>query len=151
MPKENINDEVSTGFRVEVSWGSAVPGERDGHVQIATTNEHSPYAMPPEPMPVSGNTTSAVSIAVQEAERAYLRGLASSESTEFDREKALHDLNAAQGRAFNLGATTTLTNGGEVNCRSQFDGWHVTLDRAGINRLIRSLRRARDSAYGADA
>lgn len=27
----------------------------------------------------------------------------------------------------------------------------VTLDRAGINRVIRTLRRARDSAYGADA
>jgi hypothetical protein len=32
-----------------------------------------------------------------------------------------------------------------------FDGWYVHLDRAGINRMIRALRRARDSAYGADA
>ena len=32
-----------------------------------------------------------------------------------------------------------------------FEGWHVHLDRAGINRMIRALRRARDSAYGADA
>lgn len=30
-------------------------------------------------------------------------------------------------------------------------GWHVDLDRAGINRLIRALRKARDQAYGADA
>jgi hypothetical protein len=29
-------------------------------------------------------------------------------------------------------------------------GWHVTLDREGINRLIRSLRKARDSVYGRD-
>lgn len=32
-----------------------------------------------------------------------------------------------------------------------FDGWYVHIDRAGINRLIRALRRARDSAFGADA
>lgn len=31
------------------------------------------------------------------------------------------------------------------------DGLYVDLDRAGINRLIRSLRKARDQAYGADA
>lgn len=30
-------------------------------------------------------------------------------------------------------------------------GLWMDLDRAGINRLIRSLRKARDSAYGADA
>lgn len=33
----------------------------------------------------------------------------------------------------------------------RFDGWHVTLDRVGINRLIRALREARDAAFGADA
>lgn len=31
-----------------------------------------------------------------------------------------------------------------------FNGWRVTLDRDGINRLIRALRRARDSAFGRD-
>lgn len=30
-------------------------------------------------------------------------------------------------------------------------GWHADLDREGINRLIRTLRKARDQAYGADA
>jgi hypothetical protein len=30
-------------------------------------------------------------------------------------------------------------------------GWYATLDRAGINRLIRALRKARDAAFGADA
>jgi len=30
-------------------------------------------------------------------------------------------------------------------------GWHAQLDRAQLNRLIRTLRRARDTAYGADA
>lgn len=30
-------------------------------------------------------------------------------------------------------------------------GWFATLDREGINRLIRVLRRARDAAFGADA
>jgi hypothetical protein len=28
---------------------------------------------------------------------------------------------------------------------------HLSLDRAGINRLIRTLRKARDQAYGTDA
>lgn len=30
-------------------------------------------------------------------------------------------------------------------------GWVVQLDREGINRMIRALRKARDAAYGADA
>ena len=30
-------------------------------------------------------------------------------------------------------------------------GWFVHLDREGVNRLIRSLRKARDQAFGADA
>lgn len=31
------------------------------------------------------------------------------------------------------------------------NGWFVQLDRAGLNRLIRTLRKARDAAYGSDA
>lgn len=31
-----------------------------------------------------------------------------------------------------------------------FNGWFVHLDRAGINRLIAKLRRARDNAFGRD-
>lgn len=42
--------------------------------------------------------------------------------------------------------TPTTPNAGEP-----FDGWHVHLDRAGINRMIRALRKARDYAFGADA
>ena len=30
-------------------------------------------------------------------------------------------------------------------------GWFVQLDRGGVNRLIRSLRKARDQAFGTDA
>lgn len=30
-------------------------------------------------------------------------------------------------------------------------GWYVQMDRAGINRLIRALRDARDQAFGKDA
>lgn len=37
------------------------------------------------------------------------------------------------------------------NSEGQFKGYFVHLDRAGINRMIRTLRRARDTAYGADA
>ncbi len=32
-----------------------------------------------------------------------------------------------------------------------FTGWFATLDREGCNRLIRSVRKARDAAYGVDA
>lgn len=31
------------------------------------------------------------------------------------------------------------------------NGWFVNLDRSGINHLIRTLRKARDQAFGADA
>lgn len=31
------------------------------------------------------------------------------------------------------------------------NGWFVQLDRGGLNRLIRTLRKARDQAYGQDA
>lgn len=31
------------------------------------------------------------------------------------------------------------------------EGWYCQLDRNGINRLIRTLRKARDAAYGSDA
>jgi len=33
----------------------------------------------------------------------------------------------------------------------RFDGWRLTFDRDGLNRLIRVLRKARDAAFGADA
>lgn len=39
----------------------------------------------------------------------------------------------------------TLEPGPESN------GWFTQLDREGINRLIRTLRKARDQAFGADA
>jgi hypothetical protein len=33
---------------------------------------------------------------------------------------------------------------------SMQDGWYAELDRAGVNRLIKTLRKARDAAYGRD-
>jgi len=44
-----------------------------------------------------------------------------------------------------------IVDGAEVEPSEPFNGWHATLDRDGINRLIRSLRKARDAAFGADA
>lgn len=38
-----------------------------------------------------------------------------------------------------------------VKTETEWPGWFVQLDRAGINRLIRVLRKARDEAFGADA
>jgi hypothetical protein len=94
MPKENTNgvivgDIAGTSFRAEVSWRGDRDGDGTGYVQLATTNENSPFK-------------------------------------------------------FEAG-------GDPDNPDGRFDGWHVTVDRDGCNRLIRSLRRARDAAYGADA
>jgi hypothetical protein len=88
MPKININDEVTDGFRVEVGWG---PGT---WVQVGTTNATSPLVWP-------------------------------AESEDVSEEPAVKP--------------------------EPFLGWFVTLNRDGINRLIRALRRARDEALGADA
>ena len=42
--------------------------------------------------------------------------------------------------------------GGDVDENTgQRPGFFVSLDRDGINRMIRALRRARDAAFGADA
>ncbi len=87
MPKENIDDHVSKGFRAEVKWTPGQAHQPDGWVQLATVNQASTLTLDSE---LPGDTP------------------------------------------------------------QKFDGWHVTLDREGINRLIRSLRRARDAAYGRD-
>lgn len=42
MPKENVNDHVTPGFRMEIGWS------QDGHVQVATTNAASPFRFPDE-------------------------------------------------------------------------------------------------------
>lgn len=46
------------------------------------------------------------------------------------------------------GATTDATT---TTTQSFKEGQWLTLDRAGLNRLIRALRKARDAAFGADA
>lgn len=49
------------------------------------------------------------------------------------------------------GSTITLPNSEDPdNPEGLFYGWHATLDREGINRMIRALRKARDSVYGRD-
>lgn len=39
----------------------------------------------------------------------------------------------------------------EVSAHRETDAHYLSLDRNGVNRLIRSLRKARDQAFGADA
>ncbi|HEX5525156.1 MAG TPA: hypothetical protein VFX53_17055 [Pedococcus sp.] len=51
----------------------------------------------------------------------------------------------------NQESTLRLENGDTPDSAEPFKGWFVTLDRDGCNRLIRAVRQARDSAYGADA
>lgn len=47
-------------------------------------------------------------------------------------------------------ASAVVASGGDMAQLPTFDSLWASLDRAGINRLIRTLRRARDSAYGSD-
>jgi hypothetical protein len=81
MPKETIKDEQNPVRAVEVGW------QRDGTVQIGTTDQASPLTYPAD---------------------SSMPGLPMS-------------------------------------------GFFAHLDRAGCNRLIRAVRRARDGAFGADA
>ena len=46
---------------------------------------------------------------------------------------------------------TTAPDGVSLQPTPEGNGWFVNLDRDGINRLIRALRKARDAAYGSDA
>ena len=59
-------------------------------------------------------------------------------------EAALTDLKIENG--LRLGILEKLT-GPEASAL----GWHSSLNRSELNRLIRTLRRARDAAFGADA
>lgn len=45
---------------------------------------------------------------------------------------------------------TTMEDGVILEPTPEGNGWYVQLDRAGINRLIKTLRKARDDAYGRD-
>lgn len=45
----------------------------------------------------------------------------------------------------------TLDGGDYDEAEVRRPGFYVHLDRAGINRLIRTLRKARDASFGADA
>jgi hypothetical protein len=66
--------------------------------------------------------------------------------------------NAVQIAAINSNVQATITqvhdedgNPRAVDGTETIDGWWIDLDRAGINDLIKLLRKARDRAYGADA
>lgn len=43
-----------------------------------------------------------------------------------------------------------MSNGVVLEPTPEGNGWYAQLDRAGINRLIKILRKARDDAYGRD-
>jgi len=61
------------------------------------------------------------------------------------------DTGHVQIATINQSSEMKLEDGGTPdNPDGLFYGWHATLDREGINRIIRSLRKARDSVYGRD-
>jgi hypothetical protein len=45
---------------------------------------------------------------------------------------------------------TVMPEGAELHATPEGNGWFIQLDRDGINRAIRTLRRARDQAFGRD-
>ena len=92
MPKCNVNDMVTEGWRAEVSW-RAVDDQYEGHVQVASVNTGSTLELP--------------------------------------------------GDLFDYGP-----NGEELyGEREPFDGWRVTLDEAGIDRMIGALTEAKRAAF----
>lgn len=88
MPKCNVNDITTEGWRAEVSWRpDGQDGNIPGHVQVATVNQASMFEFP----------------AVGE---------------------------------------------GSLRVEAEpFDGWRVTLDEAGIDRMIVALKKARAAAF----
>ena len=94
MPKTNINDIASEGWRAEVSWRPEdQDGDTPGHVQVATVNQHSPFEFP------------------------------------------------AEVREYGPEGQELLSE------PEPFDGWRVTLDEAGIDRMIEALITARSAAF----
>lgn len=92
MPKTNIDDYTTDGWRAEVSW-RAVGDQYEGHVQVASVNTGSTLELP--------------------------------------------------GDVLDLGP-----NGEELRGEPEpFDGWRVTLDEAGIDRMIDALTEAKRSAF----
>lgn len=121
MPKENINDVSSMPLRAEVNWKPDVDGS--GYVQLATVHTDTPATMPCEHR-----------VTVSTDDRTGLPVAVGCECGTSWSETAIRE------------CPEEIEKG-----RSKLDGWHVTLDREQINRLIRVLRRARDAAFGSDA
>lgn len=130
MPKENVSC-VAGGLRAEVGW-TAGTEDRDGYVQLATTNPDSPFRMPRD------DESPAQLVARLQLELADAM------------EYAATAVKSATGNTPPV-ATGNASRVTEVKRAEPFDGWHVTLDRDRINRLIRVLRVARDKAFGPDA
>lgn len=121
MPKENVNCVAMPQLRAEVAWKPDADGS--GYVQLATVHTDSPA------------TTLGEHVVTP------VRDLVTGEPT---------GTVCSCGTASNAPDAVTCPEETEKG-REKLDGWHVTLNREGINRLIRVLRRARDSAFGSDA
>lgn len=58
MPKTNVNDCASEGWRVEVSWrpnNDEHSPNTPGHVQVASVNQHSKLELPAELLDLGPN------------------------------------------------------------------------------------------------
>lgn len=58
---------------------------------------------------------------------------------------------AEVGWTRNLPGISLATIDPDAEVGTPASGWYIHLDRDGVNRLIRTLRKARDQAFGSDA
>lgn len=137
MPHENING-TDEGFpyawRVQVIWKPSTPEHAytediNGYVQLLTENRRSTARFPKEPSPSDPKAK------VKETE------MQSMSESEWQQQHPIIEIGDPE---FDQGPPDF--EAGQL-CR----GFAVMLDRDGINRLIRMLRKARDQAFGTDA
>lgn len=167
MPKETIHDGAEM-YDVTVGWSPDSP-DSGGHVQVGVTT-HDGRSLAAMLAPDLVN----LSADLGEAEKAHLacrrveEFLAALQRTDVEFRTALDewmpdgagnrvlmrvvsdDKGAVPLYSNDLAALTSRQACGEAEW-AQFTGVWGTLDRAGCNRMIRALRRARDQAYGPDA
>lgn len=135
MPKERINPSNhgtsdNPSPHVEVTWG------RDTFAQVAVCYDDRPMVEPRE-------LDSSLRRRQRDAIRSFLADPAYAP-------EAVEAIEAVREPSVAIGKNDP-TGSGETEAIAIPRGLWCDLDRHGINRLIRTLRKARDQAYGADA
>lgn len=121
MPRETVSGVDRDGYNVQVGW------QADRDVQLGVEQ-------------VEGRALVSMLYGGPEALERIGRAVA---------EIGRKPLTAEDARAFGR-EILNLVEGNPNDIESIYTGAWATLDRAGCNRLIRTLRRARDTAFGRD-